>query len=314
MICLHICFENLATINHGKVTPGKVTSKNARDSRNPQEMLEKILMDARKFQAVFGSLKRGAVRWWCFVETKNNTCFVENENKLMIFSSCYFGWFNPHRKICCYILLVFISMLLAIICYDHLLSAIFLVMSKHLCCFISAFDAGPLFTSSKEKCRRMPVGEILVNGEISNFSWCNELSSLDETPWFSWKNIPTSVVLLLKSHTWWLVLSKPPKILYMFIVSFRHHFRRIRILITTIFSSRIGSSGESPHVLLSDGEKTWLKNRQVLKLPDFVQKVLDHAMGDSEKAQQLLQDSNWAWIGPFIGWGISSFFRWIFDG
>ncbi|CAL1132089.1 unnamed protein product [Cladocopium goreaui] len=57
-------------------------------------------------------------------------------------------------------------------------------------------------------------------------------------------------------------------------------------LLAGLRTSLDGTSIEMLEEILMEARKF-----QVLKLPDFVQMVLDHAMGDSEKAQQLLQDS-----------------------
>lgn len=57
-------------------------------------------------------------------------------------------------------------------------------------------------------------------------------------------------------------------------------------LLAGLRTSLDGTSIEMLEEILMEARKF-----QVLKLPDFVQMVLDHAMGDSDKAQQLLQDS-----------------------
>ena len=142
-------------------------------------------MEARKFQAdVLGS------SW--------NPCFFLTKEQ-MIFTTSHFGWLNPHT------IMLFISVFVG---YDMLSSFIimsfFLVMSKHLSCFTSAFSSWAPEKQAPKVCRRKNAGGF---GEFP-ISLGAILSASVETPMFSGENIPTYVVLLLKSNTWCLVLSK----------------------------------------------------------------------------------------------------------
>ena len=159
-------------------------------------MLEEILMEARKFQAGnSGDFNKGGSLVQVLLKQKNTTWFVSRKNCRDFHLLSYFGWFNPHTKICYYML--FISMLLAIICYDHLTNFPGDVQTSLLLQALNK-SAGGCRGLNPRQWWNLPF--LLVQYSVL----------LSQPHVFLLISQLLLFYCLHRSHTWWLVLSKPP--------------------------------------------------------------------------------------------------------